>query len=103
MALIYSTDQEGVQVHAVLRLGGRDSNRPASSPAQKSAEVRDQGWQTSATAEARAKQLREHFGFPNAGVYNPALVGGTYATSSSTTSRSRNGTGGLPANPDYLT
>ena len=28
-------------------------------------------------AEQRAKQLREHFNFPKAGVYDPAGVGGT--------------------------
>ena len=28
-------------------------------------------------AEDRAKQLREHFNFPNAGVYDPVGVGGT--------------------------
>jgi formate dehydrogenase beta subunit len=29
-------------------------------------------------ADARAKQLREHSGFPNAGVYDPPSIGGTH-------------------------
>ncbi len=29
-------------------------------------------------AETRAKQLREHSGFPDAGVYDPSGVGGTH-------------------------
>ena len=31
-----------------------------------------------ALADARAKQLREHSGFPNAGVYDPSSIGGTH-------------------------
>src|SRR5260370_17091562 len=31
-----------------------------------------------AIADARARQLREHSGFPNAGVYDPPSIGGTH-------------------------
>jgi len=50
-------------------------------------------------AEGRARQLREHSGFPNAGVYDPQSVGGThviYVLHDITTPELY---GGLPANP----
>ena len=50
-------------------------------------------------AEQRAKQLREHFNFPNAGVYDPAGVGGTgviYVLHDATQPEIY---GGLPKNP----
>jgi hypothetical protein len=40
-------------------------------------------------AENRAQQLREHFDFKDAGVYDPAGVGGTGVTTSCTMSRIR--------------
>ncbi len=50
-------------------------------------------------AEGRAKQLREHFNFPQAGVYDPAGVGGTgviYVLHDATKPELY---GGLPRNP----
>jgi formate dehydrogenase beta subunit len=50
-------------------------------------------------AEKRAKQLREHYNFPNAGVYDPAGVGGTgvvYVLHDTTKPELY---GGLPADP----
>ena len=50
-------------------------------------------------AEARAKQLKEHFGFDNAGVYDPKGVGGTgviYVLHDATNPEAY---GGLPKDP----
>src|SRR5260370_10264988 len=50
-------------------------------------------------AEQRAKQLREHFNFPKAGVYDPVGVGGTgviYVLHDATQPEIY---GGLPRNP----
>ena len=50
-------------------------------------------------AEKRARQLREHYGFENAGVYDPPGVGGTgviYVLHDATNPEAY---GGLPANP----
>jgi hypothetical protein len=51
------------------------------------------------TAEKRAKQLRDDYNFPNAGVYDPAGVGGTgvvYVLHDATKPELY---GGLPSNP----
>jgi hypothetical protein len=50
-------------------------------------------------AETRSQQLREHFGFENAGVYDPPGVGGTgviYVLHDATNPEAY---GGLPKNP----
>ena len=50
-------------------------------------------------AKKRAKQLREHYDFPNAGVYDPPGVGGTrviYVLHDATNPELY---GGLPSNP----
>jgi formate dehydrogenase beta subunit len=52
-----------------------------------------------ALAEARAKQLREHSGFPNAGVYDPASIGGTHVIYVLHDITRPELYGGLPANP----
>ncbi|MES1244316.1 MAG: formate dehydrogenase subunit beta [Acidobacteriota bacterium] len=53
----------------------------------------------SAKAEARAQQLREHSGFANAGVYDPAGVGGTHVIYVLHDATNPEAYGGLPRNP----
>jgi formate dehydrogenase iron-sulfur subunit len=50
-------------------------------------------------AESRARQLREHSGFANAGVYDPASVGGTHVVYVLHDITRPEEYGGLPANP----
>ena len=50
-------------------------------------------------AEKRAKQLREHFDFPNAGVYDPQGVGGTGVIYVLHDAKNPEHYGGLPADP----
>jgi hypothetical protein len=50
-------------------------------------------------ADARAKQLREHSGFPNAGVYDPPSVNGTHVIYVLHDITKPELYGGLPANP----
>jgi len=50
-------------------------------------------------ADARAKQLREHSGFPNAGVYDPPSVNGTHVIYVLHDITRPELYGGLPANP----
>jgi formate dehydrogenase iron-sulfur subunit len=50
-------------------------------------------------AESRARQLREHSGFPNAGVYDPPSVGGTHVIYVLHDITKPERYGGLPANP----
>jgi hypothetical protein len=52
-----------------------------------------------ALADARARQLREHSGFPNAGVYDPPSIGGTHVIYVLHDSTKPELYGGLPANP----
>ena len=52
-----------------------------------------------ALAEARAKQLREHSGFPNAGVYDQQSIGGTHVIYVLHDITKPERYGGLPANP----
>jgi formate dehydrogenase iron-sulfur subunit len=52
-----------------------------------------------ALAETRARQLRDHFGFPNAGVYNPSSIGGTHVIYVLHDITKPELYGGLPANP----
>ena len=52
-----------------------------------------------ALAETRARQLREHSGFPNAGVYDPPSVGGTHVIYVLHDITKPELYGGLPANP----
>jgi formate dehydrogenase iron-sulfur subunit len=52
-----------------------------------------------ALADARAKQLREHSGFPNAGVYDPPSVNGTHVIYVLHDITQPEMYGGLPANP----
>jgi formate dehydrogenase iron-sulfur subunit len=52
-----------------------------------------------ALAEARATQLREHSGFPNAGVYDPPSIGGTHVIYVLHDITKPELYGGLPANP----
>ena len=52
-----------------------------------------------ALADARARQLREHSGFPNAGVYDPASIGGTHVVYVLHDATRPELYGGLPANP----
>ena len=52
-----------------------------------------------ALAEARARQLREHSGFPNAGVYDPPSIGGTHVIYVLHDLTNPQLYGGLPANP----
>jgi len=52
-----------------------------------------------ALADARAKQLREHSGFPNAGVYDPPSIGGTHVIYVLHDITKPELYGGLPANP----
>jgi formate dehydrogenase iron-sulfur subunit len=58
-----------------------------------------------ALADARAKQLREHSGFPNAGVYDPASIGGThviYVLHDITKPELYGGAAGQPADSRHL-
>ena len=50
-------------------------------------------------AENRAQQLREHSGFPNAGVYDPAGVGGTHVLYVLHDATNPEAYGGLPKDP----
>lgn len=50
-------------------------------------------------AEGRARQLRDHYGFANAGVYDPPGVGGTGVIYVLHDIKSTEAYGGLPANP----
>jgi formate dehydrogenase beta subunit len=50
-------------------------------------------------AEARTRQLREHSGFANAGVYDPASVGGTHVIYVLHDATRPEMYGGLPVNP----
>jgi formate dehydrogenase iron-sulfur subunit len=50
-------------------------------------------------AEARAQQLREHSGFPNAGVYDPQSIGGTHVLYVLHDINQPELYGGLPSNP----
>src|ERR1700674_4513702 len=50
-------------------------------------------------AEARARQLREHSGFPSAGVYDPPSVGGTHVIYVLHDITKPELYGGLPSNP----
>jgi len=50
-------------------------------------------------AEERARQLREHSGFPNAGVYDPPSVNGTHVIYVLHDITKPELYGGLPANP----
>ena len=52
-----------------------------------------------ALAEARAVQLREQSGFPNAGVYDPESIGGTHVIYVLHDTTEPEIYGGLPANP----
>jgi formate dehydrogenase iron-sulfur subunit len=52
-----------------------------------------------ALADARARQLREHSGFANAGVYDPPSVGGTHVIYVLHDITKPELYGGLPANP----
>jgi formate dehydrogenase iron-sulfur subunit len=52
-----------------------------------------------ARAESRAGQLREHSGFPNAGVYDPAGVGGTHVIYVLHDATNPEAYGGLPRDP----
>jgi formate dehydrogenase iron-sulfur subunit len=52
-----------------------------------------------ALADARAQQLREHSGFPNAGVYDPPSVNGTHVIYVLHDITKPELYGGLPANP----
>jgi len=52
-----------------------------------------------ALAESRAKQLREHSGFANAGVYDPASVKGTHVVYVLHDATKPELYGGLPSNP----
>ena len=52
-----------------------------------------------ALAETRAQQLREHSGFPNAGVYDPPSIGGTHVIYVLHDTTKPELYGGLPANP----
>ena len=52
-----------------------------------------------ALADARAKQLRDHSGFPNAGVYDPPSIGGTHVIYVLHDITKPELYGGLPANP----
>jgi formate dehydrogenase beta subunit len=52
-----------------------------------------------ALAETRARQLREHSGFPNAGVYDPPSVGGTHVIYVLHDITKPELYGGLPSNP----
>lgn len=50
-------------------------------------------------AETRAAQLREHGGYPNAGVYDPSSIGGTHVVYVLHDINQPEQYGGLPANP----
>ena len=50
-------------------------------------------------AETRAAQLREHSGFPDAGVYDPEGVGGTHVIYVLHDAKNPEAYGGLPRNP----
>jgi formate dehydrogenase iron-sulfur subunit len=50
-------------------------------------------------AETRAEQLREHSGFPHAGVYDPSGVGGTHVLYVLHDATNPEAYGGLPKNP----
>ena len=50
-------------------------------------------------AETRAAQLRNHSGFPDAGVYDPSGVGGTHVIYVLHDAKNPEAYGGLPANP----
>ena len=50
-------------------------------------------------AAARAKQLQQHSGFPNAGVYDPASIGGTHVIYVLHDATRPELYGGLPSNP----
>jgi formate dehydrogenase beta subunit len=50
-------------------------------------------------ADTRAQQLREHSGFPNAGVYDPPSIGGTHVIYVLHDITQPELYGGLPANP----
>ena len=52
-----------------------------------------------ALAEKRAQQLREHSGFPSAGVYDPPSVGGTHVIYVLHDITKPELYGGLPSNP----
>jgi len=52
-----------------------------------------------ALADRRAQQLREHSGFPNAGVYDPPSVSGTHVIYVLHDITHPERYGGLPANP----
>jgi formate dehydrogenase iron-sulfur subunit len=53
----------------------------------------------SALGESRARQLREHSGFPNAGLYDPQGVGGTHVLYVLHDATNPEAYGGLPADP----
>lgn len=50
-------------------------------------------------AETRAKQLRDHSGFPDAGVYNPDSIGGTSVVYVLHDAKNPEKYGNLPSNP----
>jgi hypothetical protein len=50
-------------------------------------------------ADTRAQQLREHSGFPDAGVYDPPGVGGTHVIYVLHDAKNPELYGGLPRNP----
>jgi hypothetical protein len=50
-------------------------------------------------AETRAEQLREHSGFANAGVYDPAGISGTHVIYVLHDASNPENYGGLPSNP----
>ena len=50
-------------------------------------------------ADQRAKQLKEHYGFENAGVYDPESIGGTHVIYVLHDATNPEAYGGLPANP----
>lgn len=50
-------------------------------------------------AETRAAQLRNHSGFPDAGVYDPSGVGGTHVIYVLHDAKNPEAYGGLPSNP----
>ena len=93
-------DQEGLQVHAVLgsrRAGARAGVHQVVS--DRLPEVRHEGRHARARRETRARQLREHSGFANAGVYDPPSVGGTHVIYVLHDVTKPELYGGLPANP----
>ena len=71
-------DEEGLQVHALLGSGGPGTRAGLHQGlSHRLPALRDQG-RHGQIAGSRAKQLREHSGFADAGVYDPQSIGGTH-------------------------